>query len=354
MKRWHSYFYHFVIFIFAQLAWLTLVSLWIYWYVSNYIIFSQVGHKLSPQMIPESRNVFALVSGLVLLVTISVAMSLLFRRLIVQYHLTGLYDNFIANVTHELKSPLASIQLYLETMDRHNLPWAKQKEFLAQMLKDSERLHSLINSILEIPALENKKIAHQFTVEDADSLVRQLIVEAREQFKQPAEAIFIEGTAPFPCAVDINAMRIVLFNLIENGIKYRMGPFHMTVTLATDAKNIILSLKDQGIGIPAEEAKNVFKKFYRIYNQDSPNVKGTGLGLYWVKEIIKYHGGTVSLSSEGKLKGTTFRITLPRYDVSKRRYIEKLIKQTQLKMRGKVDDEQNNRTSRSQDSIGRR
>lgn len=340
MKRRHSYFYQILLFVFAQIAWLTLVALWIYWYISNYIIFSQVGDRFAPQMV-MGRNVFALVIGLILMVAISAAMSLLFRRSIVQYHMTGLYDNFIANVTHELKSPLASIQLYMETLQRHALPRVKQKEFLALMVKDCQRLNSLINSILEIPALEHKKIAHEFTVENAEDLAHRLIDEARDQYQLPAEVMPVAGHADCPCAVDVNAMRIVLFNLVDNSLKYRNGPFHMTVTLACDARSFIMTLQDQGIGIPLQEVKKVFNKFYRIDHPNSPNVKGTGLGLYWVKEILRYHGGTVSLSSAGKNKGTTFRIVLPRYDASKRRSLEKLVRQTQLKMRGKAHDRQN-------------
>jgi two-component system, OmpR family, phosphate regulon sensor histidine kinase PhoR len=339
VKRWHSYFYHILIFVFAQLAWLTLLALWIYWYVSNYIIFSRVGNTFSTQMAPEGRNVFALVSGLVLMVAISVAMSLLFRRLSVQYNLTGLYDNFIANVTHELKSPLASIQLYLETMQRHDVPLEKQKAFIDQMLKDTGRLNSLINAILEIPALEHKKIAHQFTIESADVFVPKLLEEAREQFKLSAPAIELHGSASCSCVVDINAIRIVFFNLVDNGIKYRMQAFHMTVTMQNDSRHLILTFRDEGIGIPAREKDNVFKKFYRISDQDVPNVKGTGLGLYWVKEIIRYHGGSISLSSPGKYKGTTFKIILPIYNVSRRRYLAKLIERTKLNHRGETNHE---------------
>ncbi len=340
MKRRRSYVYQIVIFVVAQLAWLTLVALWIYWYVTNYIIFSQVGDKVTTQMV-KGRNVFALVIGLILMVAISIAMTLLFRRSIVQYHMTGLYDNFIANVTHELKSPLAAIQLYLETLQRHALARAKQKEFLTLMLKDCQRLNSLINSILEIPALEHKKIAHQFTVENAEKLAHRLVAEAREQFQLSAEVTPIAGHADCPCAVDINAMRIVLFNLVDNSLKYRHGPFQLSITLDCDDKNFIMTLQDQGIGIPIGEGKNVFKKFYRIDHPSSPSVKGTGLGLYWVKEIVRYHGGSVSLFSAGRNKGASFRIVLPRYDASKRRSIEKLVRQTQLKMRGIAHDRQN-------------
>lgn len=339
MRRWHSYFFHILVFIFAQLAWLSLLSLWIYWYVSNYIIFSTVDDKLSTKMVAEGTNVFALVSGLILMVAISVGMSLLFRRLSIQYNLTGLYDNFIANVTHELKSPLASVQLYLETLKKHNISRAKQKEFIEIMIKDTERLNNLINSILEIPGLEHKKIAHNFSVYNAESIVRTLVQEAVDQFQIKPNSIEIEGRASCRCVVDQNALRIVIFNLIDNGIKYKADVFNMKVDISCEHKYFVMTFKDKGIGISVKEQKNVFKKFYRIYNHGIPNVKGTGLGLYWTKEIIKYHGGKIAVISDGQYKGTTFRIELPIYKASKKRYIEKLIKLTQKQKRQKGKDE---------------
>jgi len=339
MKRWQSYFYPFLIFIIAQLAWLTLVSLWIYWYVSNYIIFSQVGDKLSPQIAEEGRNVFVLVSGLILLVAISVGMSILFRRFSLQYNLTNLYDKFIANVTHELKSPLASIQLYLETLKRHDLARDQQQEFIGRMLKDAGRLDHLISSILEMPALEHKQIAHRFEIEDMDALVRRIVADANDQFKLPSEAIQIKGESHAPCVVDAEAMRIVLFNLIDNSIKYSHAPLRMTITLSSDAKKISLIIRDQGIGIPFYEKNKVFKKFYRIVTPNSPSVKGTGLGLYWVKEIIQYHGGSISLMSTENNSGAIFHIRLPVYREARRGYLAKLLERSQRNKQGEASDD---------------
>ncbi len=326
MKRWHSYFYHILIFVFAQLAWLALIALWIYWYLSNYIIFSRVGEKLSPQIIPAGRNIFALVSGLILMAAISVGMSLLFRRLSIQYNLAGLYDNFIANITHELKSPLASIQLHVETMARRELARPKQQELLALMLNDTQRLNTLINAILEMPALEQKKIAHRFEVVESGPLLRQLLDEARTQFQLAHPALTLLGDAPCPCVADRNALRIVFFNLIDNSIKYRHGQPHITVTLGCHEKTLTIDYADQGVGWEEPEHKKIFDKFYRITSSNSPNVKGTGLGLYWVREIIRYHGGSITAASPGLYKGARFHIELPIYSRSRRRYLRKLLK----------------------------
>lgn len=328
MKKRNFLLHPVVIFVLAQIAWLSLLGIWIYWYVSNYIIFEKVGDKLSPQIVSKGMNVSALVFGLVFLVAILVAMYMIFIYLNRQLNLNKLYDNFIANVTHELKSPLASIQLYLETMNIREVPHSKQKEFISLMIKDANRLKHLINSILEIAGLEQKKIAHNFQVYAAESIVPALIDEASEQFKLPPNAIEIIGSVSCQCVVDRNALKIVFNNLIDNAIKYSTDPVQLKIRLTSNSKDLIIEFGDQGVGISAKDQQKIFNKFQRVYDQNMPNVKGTGLGLYWVKEIIKYHGGKVSIFSEGKNKGSTFKIQLPIYQASKRRYVNYLLKLT--------------------------
>lgn len=335
MKKWRTIFHPVLVFILAQLAWLSLVGLWIYWYVSNYIIFNKVGDRISPQIVSESKNVIALVGGLVLLVVILVGMYLIFIYLTKQINLTKLYDNFIANVTHELKSPLTSIQLYFETMNIRQVSPSKQKEFISLMIKDANRLQNLINSILEIAGLEKKIIAHNFQVYNAEEMTKTLIDEAVEQFKLTNNAIKINGVAPCQCVVDRNALKIVFDNLIDNAIKYSPEAAEITVSLSHNEKKIMVEFIDRGIGISAKDQKKIFDKFHRIYGPNIPNVKGTGLGLYWVREIIKYHGGKVSVFSEGSYRGSTFKIELPIYQTSKRRYVNYLLKITKKKEKQK-------------------
>jgi signal transduction histidine kinase len=314
MKRHRSAFYHISVFVISQLAWLGILGIWIYWYVSNYIIFQKAGEKLSPEIVYNGTKVFPFVGGLVLLVGIAFGMSLIFRNLSVQIRLNKLYDNFISNITHELKSPLSSIQLYLETMNSRQVPAEKQKEFIKMMMKDASRLKTLISSILEISALEQKKIVHDFHNYTVDQLLKSLLEEVTEEFNLPKGSIVIEGAANCECVVDKNAMRIVLNNLTDNAIKYSKNPIHISVKVKTQFTKIIIDFTDNGIGIPSTELKKVFSKFYRVYGDNIPNVKGTGLGLYWVKEIIRGHGGKISALSEGADTGATFRIELPAYN----------------------------------------
>lgn len=307
--------------------------MWIYWYVANYLIIKQVGDKLSPQIVIDSPNVLIFVGGIILIVGIATAMFFIFRNLTVQMKLTKLYDNFIANVTHELKSPLSSIQLYLETINTKEVPPEKQKEFLALMIKDSNRLKKLINSILEISHLEQKRIAHNYHIYNADTVVRQLIENSIEQFRIPKSAVKIEGSASYNCVIDKDAMQIVFDNLTDNSIKYSTAQVEIAAKLSCNQKHILIEFCDNGIGIAAKDQKKIFQKFQRINNKNIPNVKGTGLGLFWVKGIIKLHGGKISVFSQGVNQGTCFRIELPIYQTSKRFYINSLLRQTAKKQK---------------------
>ncbi|MCX8105691.1 MAG: HAMP domain-containing histidine kinase [Ignavibacterium album] len=311
MRKRYSLAYNLAIFILAQIVWLALLGLWIYWYVSNYIIYEKVGEKLSPQIVIDTPSVFPFVGGIVLLVGLSFSMVLIFRHLNVQIRLTKLYDNFIANITHELKSPLSSIQLYLETLNTRNVPQEKQKEFLEQMIRDTARLQKLISTILEISALESRKNKSNFGVYDSCEIINRLIKESTEQFRLNEDTISFKCLNSANILIDVNAFKMVIDNLIDNSIKYTTGELKINVVVKSSLGKVEIHFTDNGIGISPKEQKNIFQKFYRIYDEDIPNVKGTGLGLYWVREIIKNHKGKISVRSEGKGKGTTFIIELP-------------------------------------------
>lgn len=328
MKRKNSLFYHVLVFVLAQVAWLGLLGIWIYWYVSNNIIFKEVGDRFSPQIDIDTPNVVMFVGGIILIAAVGAVISIIFRNLNVQLKLTRLYDNFISNVTHELKSPLASIQLYLETMKSRKVSSSDQKKFLEMMLKDTNRLHSLIDSILEIPRIEQKKIAHSFHIYEADKIFRSLLYEAADQFNLTDSNFHVTGAVPCECVLDRNAFNIVFNNLTDNAIKYSRSAVDITVGLNCGRKKLFIEFGDKGIGLNSKDLKKVFKKFHRIYRKDIPSVKGTGLGLYWVREIIKSHGGEITVESEGINKGTKFIIELPIYKASKKAYVNYLLKIT--------------------------
>ena len=326
MKKKSSLFYHITIFVLAQLAWISLLGIWINWYVSNYIIVS----RADVENLSNTPNVFALVSGIILLVFISVSMSLIFAWLTRQVSLNKMYDNFIANITHELKSPLSSIQLYIETMNSRPVPEEKQKIFFSTMLKDVHRLNNLINSILYMSGFERQKTArkypHDYHVYEAGNVIIELIEKAADRYRIPSDSILIKGKGACKCVIDKNWLEIAINNLVDNAKKYSENELQIDVIMRCKRKKFIFYIRDNGIGIDLKDKNKIFIKFQRIYNSNNPNVKGTGLGLYWVKEIVKYHGGKISVSSKGLEQGTVFKIELPIYQATKKRYIKNLLK----------------------------
>jgi len=327
----NSLVFYVIIFICAQIAWMCLLGLWIYFYVSNYIIITKVGDQLSPQITIDTPNALLFAGGIVLIVAIATGIGILFRNLGLQIKLTKMYDNFIDNVTHELKSPLASIQLYLQTLGTRDVPPKKQKEFIDSMLQDAKRLQNLIDSILEISALEQKKIAHNFEIYNSGEIFSRLLNDSKKQFKFNDQNFIITGNPNVDCVIDTYAVKIVFDNLTDNAIKYSVGPTKINVDLKHMGNKLIIKFSDNGIGISVSEQKDVFKKFHRIYRDDIPSVKGTGLGLYWVHEILKVHGGKIYLNNKVKNGGTEFILEFPVYKEVNQKYFQKLLKSNKLK-----------------------
>jgi signal transduction histidine kinase len=202
------------------------------------------------------------------------------------------------------------------------------------MLQDTERLNNLITSILDVAGLEQKKLAYDFKVYNADHILEKLIKEALIAYKLKAKSYMIKGKHEGEVVIDERAMKIVFNNLTDNAIKYSPGKVHIAISLTQNAKNYIVDVSDRGIGLLNKEQKLIFKKFERIYKADNPTVKGTGLGLYWVREIVKAHGGKIIVSSAGQDQGTTFRIELPIYQTSKKRLTNRLLRITSRRNQG--------------------
>ena len=212
-------------------------------------------------------------------------------------------------------------------------------EFVGMMIKDVNRLTRLINSILQIPALEQKKFAYSYQVYSAGSAIKQILKESVEEFRLPPDTINIKENASCQFVIDFDGLKTVFDNLIDNAVKYSLPPVNINVNISCNTQKVVIEFTDNGIGIAPKELKKVFNKFHRVYHQNIPNVKGTGLGLYQVKEIIKNHGGKIYIFSEGENKGTTFKIELPIYQVFKKRFLTKLLKQSEQKKQIEIVNE---------------
>ncbi|MEM0994990.1 MAG: HAMP domain-containing sensor histidine kinase [Bacteroidota bacterium] len=216
--------------------------------------------------------------------------------------------NFLLSITHELKSPIASIQLILETFLKRDLNRSAVTKFSENALKETKRLYNLVNNLLLSAKLEE---AYQLNMEEVDIslLVNDLISELEE--KHPNATFQVNETADFPnIDGDLYGLTSVFLNLLENAIKYSKNDAHIEVNLFEQEENLYVDIADRGIGIPDKEKKMVFQKFYRVGSEDTRSTKGTGLGLYIVDQIIKAHRGSIKIL-DNQPQGTIMRIQLP-------------------------------------------
>src|SRR5579864_1203282 len=227
------------------------------------------------------------------------------------------HDSFINAVTHELKTPVASIHLHLETLLRRNLAEPQRQEFYQLMLSDTDRLAETVEQVLRAGRAGDKKAGREKSEVDFRQLVRDSMDAARARHNLKPEALRYEENSTNGAGVRVlgsaEDLRTAVFNVLDNAIKYSGDHVEVSVRLETpDEKRVVLSVQDRGVGIPAEDVKQIFKRFYRVTHRSLAHVKGTGLGLFIVKAIAKKHGGRVFAESEGEGQGATIVLELPR------------------------------------------
>jgi two-component system, OmpR family, sensor histidine kinase SenX3 len=226
------------------------------------------------------------------------------------------HDSFINAVTHELKTPIASIRLYLQTLQHREVEEAQRHEFYRLMLEDSDRLLGTVEQVLKAGMAGHKRSGRERTEVDFENLVRDCVEVARSGHHLQAEALKFEPSSNGDRALvngDAEELRTAVSNVLDNAIKYSGQHVDISVRLeAPDEKHIALSVRDHGVGIPPDELKRVFKRFYRVSNRSLAHIKGTGLGLFIVRSIARKHGGRIFAQSQGEGTGTTIVLELPR------------------------------------------
>ena len=262
------------------------------------------------------REGLLLALGLVLFPLVIAGLVLNTVFLVREVRRTEQHDAFINAVTHELKTPVASIRLYLETLERRELPQEKRREFYRVMIDDSDRLLQLIEQVLQAGRTSARAVVlHQVRVDLRDT-VRECLDLARMRHQLEPEALAYADRLGNPQRAtvlgDPDELKAALSNLVDNAIKYSNNGVRVEVELTpVDERRVAIRVTDQGIGISPAELKRVFRRFYRIPEAVAMRIKGTGLGLFIVSRIARKHGGKVFAESPGPGRGSTFTLQLP-------------------------------------------
>ena len=225
------------------------------------------------------------------------------------------HNNFINAVTHELKTPVASIRLYLETLKSREVDEARRQDFYRIMLEDSDRLIGTIEQVLRAGRTGQSRRHLQLTPVDLRETVRESVELARTRYHLSAESLeYVDSVAADGGQVmgDLEELRAAISNLIDNAIKYSGEHVHVRVEVAQpEPKRLAVRVTDQGVGIPRGELSRIFTRFYRIPGIAKTRATGAGLGLSIVAAVARKHGGKVFAESEGLERGSTFTLLLP-------------------------------------------
>jgi signal transduction histidine kinase len=289
----------------------TLTVLWHVELVYDYQKIKELASKVEPGGAPFRWGILAL--GSVLFVSIIILLSILASQLFSEIRWNERQQNFIASVSHELNSPLSSIKLYAQTLRSETLSIEDRNRFLAIILSDVDRLAGLIRNILRAAQIDRLPVRAELVPVapylEAFHAEAQLLLERLGR----GDRIVLEKVDPeLHAYLDRTLFRQVLDNLVDNAVKYaREGRVTVTVSAAAKGPMCEILVRDDGIGIPRNELRKIFDRFYRIEGDTQRSRKGTGLGLFIVRSIVEGHDGTVVAESDGPHRGSLFRIEIP-------------------------------------------
>ncbi len=242
-----------------------------------------------------------LIAGLVLIVIL----------LLREVRLNERQSNFVSAVTHELKTPVASLKLYLDTLEYRDVPPGRRAEFYRTMRQDIERLNTTINSVLSAAMYTDRPVADPRPV-DLARLARRAVDLTLTRHQLPREAIRYDGPDGLRVAGDPQALETAILNLLDNAVKYSRDRLQVEIEVWGDADGQAhVRVRDHGIGMSRTHLPFIFSRFYRIGAEVRRSRTGTGLGLFIVRAIVKGHRGTITADSPGPDRGSTFTINIP-------------------------------------------
>jgi signal transduction histidine kinase len=224
-------------------------------------------------------------------------------------------DSFLNAVTHELKTPVTSIRLYLQTLERRKINDDQRREFYRLMLEDTDRLLGTVEQVLKAGEVRQELSRKNWREIDFSAIIHESLELAQLRNGLSSEEMRFGSKPPSPIILmgNMEELRTAIANVLENAIKYSGPRREIVVDILTPSQeSVLLQVRDNGLGIPRPELKRIFRRFYRVSNHGARQIKGTGLGLFIVRSIVRRHGGEAFAESEGTGHGSTFTIRLPR------------------------------------------
>jgi signal transduction histidine kinase len=302
-------FHPLITFIGVQLLWIVLLVGWIYWFLGRHQQLKELAERYQTVLLPQKTDWLILTEGIVLLVAILAGIYVIFIYWRRQASLYRAQHNFIAQVSHELKSPLASLQLHLETIEMRQPEPQQLQHFVQLMQGDTERLNNLITNLLTASKLEHRDTTINLEPGNLSAALENWLQRKKTMFPPEGQLNWLLEP-DIRTYFDKEAMETMLRNLLENAILYADGPPQVRVELKRHANFALLSVADKGHGIDPRLHKKIFRMFYRA-RISGKTIRGSGLGLFIVRSILRRHKGKVWVQSEGLGKGATFFLRLP-------------------------------------------
>jgi signal transduction histidine kinase len=314
MRRTPWFFHPIAIFVLSIIALALSLFLFIYWYIE----ISSGLYKLTNRLNLDARQVLAPETWVVIVVlSILVGIILLGIFTIFVYNqktwqLYRLQRQFINNFTHELKTPVTSLQLFLETFKKYNLPRQDQEKYIDYMLADIGRLADNITRILNLARLESKSYQAEFKSVDLIAVIEKCYRAQAGLFKNCRILVHKPETAPLVYPIDRPLFEMLIMNLLVNAIKYNESETpQVDIHFALRHRHLRIDFSDNGIGIDRRESRKIFRRFYQAGRPGGDPLRGSGLGLSLVQHIARLHNGRVEASNRSDAQGSVFSVVLP-------------------------------------------
>jgi signal transduction histidine kinase len=315
MKQTKWFFHPIFVFVLSTVALVCSLSLYIYWYVGISAGVKSLAYRyqLDPSQFIEASPWIVILILSLLVGVILAGILIIFIYHLKTLQLYRLQQTFINNFTHELKTPVTSLKLYLETFTKYEIPRDKQLKYIGFMLQDAERLSNNINSILNLARIESKVYEGVFTNVDLVEMVRGFLASNQHIFRDCDIHVENPQEKGFYQTVVISLIEMLLMNILTNAKKYNSSSRPSVLITFEELENIqLIRFRDNGIGIEKGERKKIFKKFYQSRNRSEyAVVGGSGIGLYLAQQIARLHHGKITADSEGAGMGSVFTLALP-------------------------------------------